>query len=76
MKKFLPLSVILFSLNPLFSAEYLIRVDNLQDRNFHIVELIENHTLIIANEIDILTLEKANIPYLILDDNPRDKYYQ
>ncbi|MGB9721077.1 MAG: M20/M25/M40 family metallo-hydrolase [bacterium] len=67
--------VALFS-KPLAGTEFLVRVDNIKDRNFHIVELIENHALIVASEIDIRDLEKSNVPYIILDDNPRQKYYQ
>jgi len=72
---FTALVLFLFS-KPLFSTEYLVRVDNLQDKIFHIVELIENHALIIVSEIDVFNLEQNNIPYTILDDNPRQKYYQ
>ncbi len=68
--------VLCFLSKPLTATEYLIRVDNLQDKNFCIVELIENHALIIVNETDISKLEQKNIPFTILDDNPREKYYQ
>ncbi|MEO0185388.1 MAG: M20/M25/M40 family metallo-hydrolase [candidate division WOR-3 bacterium] len=67
--------IVMFS-NLAFSTEYLVRVDNFQDRSFHAVEVIENHTLIIADELDISRLVKGNIPYTILDENPRQKYYQ
>ncbi len=78
MKKYLfsGLVLVMFFTRPLVATEYLVRADDLQDKNFHIVELIQNHTLIIANEIDILNLEKNHIVYTILDDNPREKYYQ
>lgn len=68
--------VLCFLLKPLFATEYLVRVDNLKDKNFSIIELIEDHALIIASETDILRLEQANIVYVILDENPREKYYQ
>ncbi|MGQ9665138.1 MAG: M20/M25/M40 family metallo-hydrolase [bacterium] len=68
--------VLCFLSQPLFANEYLIRVDNLKEKNFCIVELIENHALIIANETAISKLEQNNISYVILDDNPREKYYQ
>lgn len=61
---------------PVPAEEYLIRIDNLKDRSFNIIELIEEHTLIIGNEIDIINLEKKGIPYIILDENPTAKYYQ
>lgn len=69
------LCVFLF-IKPFYGAEYLVRVDNLNDKSFQIIELIENHSLVIANEIDIARLENEGIKYHILDENPRDKYYQ
>ncbi len=71
----LGLLIVLFS-NVLFANEYLVRVDNLKDRDFHIVELIENHAIIIANDNDLIKLQNKNIEYIVLDENPRDKYYQ
>ncbi|MEO0128982.1 MAG: M20/M25/M40 family metallo-hydrolase [candidate division WOR-3 bacterium] len=60
----------------LFANEYLVRVDNLSDRDFHIVELIENHAIIIATDNDLIKLQNKGVEYNLLDENPRDKYYQ
>ncbi|MCX7995069.1 MAG: M20/M25/M40 family metallo-hydrolase [candidate division WOR-3 bacterium] len=56
--------------------EYLIRVDGLKDKSLNIIELIENHALVIATEADISRLKNEGIEFLILDENPREKYYQ
>ena len=73
---FTGICIFLFFIKPFYGAEYLVRVDNLNDKSFQIIELIENHSLVIANEIDIARLENKGIEYHILDENPRDRYYQ
>ncbi len=72
---FLSISLFWF-LGVLFANEYLVRVDNLIDRELHIVELIENHAIIIATGNDLMKLQKRGVEYTLLDENPRDKYYQ
>ncbi len=76
MKKISVIALFVFLVKPLFPIEYLVRVDNISDRSFHIVELVEQHALLIADQNDLNRLTQKNIPYIILDDNPREKYYQ
>ncbi|MEO0137096.1 MAG: M20/M25/M40 family metallo-hydrolase [candidate division WOR-3 bacterium] len=76
MKKMTLAILVALSVNVAFAHEYLVRVDDLKERDFNIIELIEDHALLIADEGDILRLANKNIEYRILDENPREKYYQ
>ncbi len=76
MRKNIIIALFVFLAKPLFPIEYLVRVDNIADKSFHIIELVEHHALIIANQNDLAILSQQSIPYIILDDNPREKYYQ
>ena len=57
------------------AEEYLVRVNNLTDTDFTVIQKIENHSLILATDGDLLTLEQRSIPYRILDTNPKDHLY-
>ncbi len=47
--------------------KYLVRVDDLTGHDYPIVEIVENHYLMVAGEQDIARLNENSIPYQILD---------
>lgn len=61
--------------NLTLADEYLLRVDNLLDKNFTVIEQIDEHSLILADDYDILRLEDNKISYIILDKNPLKNFY-
>ena len=57
------------------SAEYLIRIDNLCRSDLKVVERVENHALVIADNAQLNVLRQQNVPFRLLDQNPRDHLY-
>ncbi len=70
---FLPL--ILFLAVHVSASEYLIRVDNLSEKDFTIVERIENHAIVLAGDQELNTLRQKGIPFIILCEDPNDKLF-
>ncbi|HEX7319636.1 MAG TPA: M20/M25/M40 family metallo-hydrolase [bacterium] len=64
------LVTILFCTTALSFADqhkYLVRVDDLADHNYPIVEIIENHYLMLAGDKEVERLDADLVPYRILD---------
>jgi hypothetical protein len=75
--KQLPVRILLFILAAGIAngAEYLIRVDNLTEEDFTVIQRIEDHFILLADEHEISLLNQRNIPYKILDVDPKEKLY-
>ncbi len=57
------------------AEQYLVRVDNLTDKDFTVIQIIEEHSIILASENDLMEFRQRSIPYKDLDINPEDNVY-
>ncbi len=60
-----------------YATEYLVSIDNLNDKkkDFTVIQQIDNHFIILADENDITALKRNNFAYRILDSNPGESDY-
>jgi len=69
------LSMLLFVLGYVHAAEYLVRTDANKSRDLQVIELVDEYALLVANKELLLELDRTGPEYIILDENPRDKFY-
>jgi len=56
-------------------AEYLVRIDSRTAQDFEVVEFVDEHALLVANDKLLQELDGTGTEYIILDENPYDKFY-
>jgi hypothetical protein len=76
MKKMISYTTLLFCMfGKVFATEYLVRLDASAATSFQVIELVDDHALMIADDEMLKRLEQQGCLYAILDENPRDKFY-
>ncbi|UCF71204.1 MAG: M20/M25/M40 family metallo-hydrolase [candidate division WOR-3 bacterium] len=69
------LSLLLLISGYVHATQYLIRIDARAGQDLQIVELIDGYALLVANDEMLQEFGEKKTDYVILDENPSDKFY-
>jgi hypothetical protein len=57
------------------AEEYMVKIDANVSGGLEVIELVDDKALLIADEDMLEELQRTSVPYVILDNNPRENFY-